>query len=574
MLIKTGHIIVALIILIGIPAGAWSGDAISMNSFIGQLEHYAAESSNQLTILVVIALATLVSEDLACIAAGLLAAKSVITIPAAVTASALGIYIGDILLYLTGYLVGIAALDHPPLKWIIKPRTVEQSKMLFERRGAALIMSSRFLPGTRTATFFAAGLVKMNLAKLMVIFAVAVLLWTPILVLSAMIIGREVIQYVELYSDHALWIFLGLLITLYTITRLVVPLFSWRGRRLLVSKWRRISRWEFWPYYVTNSVTFLYVLYLGCFRYRRPTLFTAVNPSIKPDSGFIGERKSSIFNDLSQDSLGRWQLVEAGKSVTDKCFIFKHFMENNSLDYPVVLKPDRGQRGIGVCVCLNEKDAIGWLKDIDDDFIIMEFHPGEEFGVFYYRFPEEQAGRIFSITRKKHLFVVGDGHHTLEELILRDARALCMAPTFLERLQSELLNIVPAGESVQLGRVGAHSLGTLFLDGAYLVSDELLMAIEEIARPYKGFYFGRFDVKAANEKALQKGENLKVIEINGVTSEATHIYDPGNSLLYGWKTLMQQWDIAFQIASRNAQNGHQPMPVRAFVTHWMRGGRQ
>lgn len=574
MLIKTGHIIVALIILIGIPAVAWSGDAISMNSFIGQLEQYAAESSNQLTILVVIALATLVSEDLACIAAGLLAAKSIITIPAAVTASALGIYIGDILLYLTGYLVGIAALDHPPLKWIIKPGTVEQSKMLFERRGAALIMSSRFLPGTRTATFFAAGLVKMNLTKLMVIFAVAVLLWTPILVLGAMIIGREVIQYVELYSDHALWIFLGLLITLYTITRLVVPLFSWRGRRLLVSKWRRISRWEFWPYYVTNSVTFLYVLYLGCFRYRRPTLFTAVNPSIKPDSGFIGERKSSIFNDLSQDSLGRWQLVEAENSVTDKRSIFKHFMENNSMDYPVVLKPDRGQRGIGVCVCLNEKDAFDWLEDIDDDFIIMEFHPGEEFGVFYYRFPEEQAGRIFSITRKKHLFVVGDGHHTLEELILRDARALCMAPTFLERLQPELLNIVAAGESVQLGRVGAHSLGTLFLDGAYLVSDELLMAIEEIARPYKGFYFGRFDVKAANEKALQEGENLKVIEINGVTSEATHIYDPANSLLYGWKTLMQQWDIAFQIASRNAQNGHQPMPVKAFVTHWMRGGRQ
>ena len=566
--------IVALIILIGIPTAVWSGDAVSVNSFIGQLEHYAAESSNQLTILVVIALATLVSEDLACIAAGLLAAKSVISIPAAVTASALGIYIGDILLYLTGYLVGVVALDHPPLKWIIKPRTVEQSKMLFERRGAALIMSSRFLPGTRTATFFAAGLVKMNLTKLMVIFAVAVLLWTPILVLSAMVIGREVLEYVELYSDHAVWIFLGLLITLYTITRLIVPLFSWRGRRLLVSKWRRISRWEFWPYYVTNSVTFLYVLYLGCFRYRRPTLFTAVNPSIKPDSGFIGERKSSIFKDLCQESLGRWQLVEAGTSVADKRSTFKHFMEKNSLDYPVVLKPDRGQRGIGVCVCLNEEDAFGWLKDIDDDFIIMEFHPGEEFGVFYYRFPEEQAGRIFSITRKKHLFVVGDGYHTLEELILRDARALCMAPTFLERLQSELLNIVPAGESVQLGRVGAHSLGTLFLDGAYLVSDELLIAIEKIARPYKGFYFGRFDVKAANEKALQKGENLKVIEINGVTSEATHIYDPGNSLLYGWKTLMQQWDIAFQIASRNAQNGHQPMPLKAFVTHWMRGGRQ
>ena len=186
----------------GLSAVASGNEADFANRFIIPLESYATASSSQLAILTMIALATLVSEDLACIAAGLLAAKSVISISGAVTASALGIYIGDILLYLTGYLVGITALDHPPLKWIIKPQTVEQCKALFEQRGAQLIITSRFLPGTRTATFFAAGLVKMSLTKLMVIFAVAVLLWSPILVLSAMIIGREVIQYVELYSDH------------------------------------------------------------------------------------------------------------------------------------------------------------------------------------------------------------------------------------------------------------------------------------------------------------------------------------------------------------------------------------
>lgn len=574
MLDNLRHITLALILVAGAPAWAWSSDGGFVNSFLSQLDHFALESGNQLVILIVIALATLISEDLACIAAGLLAAKAVISIPAAIAASALGIYVGDILLYLTGYLVGVAALEHPPLKWIIKPKTVEQSKMLFERRGAALIITSRFLPGTRTATFFAAGLVKAGLTKLMVIFAVAVVLWTPILVLGAMIIGREFVHYVEAYSDHALWLFLGLLITLYAVTRLVVPLFSWRGRRLLVSKWQRISRWEFWPYYVTNSVTFLYVLYLGCFRYRQPTLFTVVNPSIKPDSGFIGERKSSIFKDLPQEYLGRWRLVERGTPAEDKYSLLRDFMDTNSLDYPIVLKPDRGQRGLGVCVCLNEEDALGWLKESEDDFIIMEFHPGEEFGVFYYRFPGKQTGTIFSITRKKHLFVVGDGHHTLEELILRDARALCMAPTFFERLRPELLSIVPAGESVQLGRVGAHSLGTLFLDGGHLATEELLTAIEKIARPYKGFYFGRFDIKAADEEALRKGNNLKVIEINGVTSEATHIYDPGNSLLYGWKTLMQQWNIAFQIASCNARNGHQPMPFKAFIAHWMKAGRR
>ncbi|MEE4164557.1 MAG: VTT domain-containing protein [Desulfocapsaceae bacterium] len=552
---------------------AWGGDAVSVSGVVAELEQYAVQSGNQLTILIAIALATLISEDLACIAAGLLAAQGIISIPGAVIASALGIYIGDVLLYLTGYLVGLVALDHPPLKWLIKAKTVEQCRVLFERRGASLIIACRFLPGTRTATFFAAGLVHMNPAKLLLYFAVAVVLWTPLLVLAAMAVGREAVRYADIYSQHAVWIFLGLLFSLYAVTRLVVPLFSWRGRRLLQSRWRRLRHWEFWPYYVTNSVTFLYALYLGCFRYRQPTLFTVVNPSMKPDSGFIGERKSSTFREMDQDALGRWQLVEAGTGEEQKRFVFDHFMDKHALDYPVVLKPDRGQRGIGVAVCFSREEAFEWLEAVEDDFIMMEFHPGEEFGVFYYRFPGEKTGKIFSINRKKHLVVVGDGHRTLEELILRDNRALCMAPTFFKRLQPDLLKIVPAGESVQLGCVGAHSLGTLFLDGNDLITEQLLVAVEKIARSYKDFYFGRFDVKTASEKDLMEGNNLKVIEINGVTSEATHIYDPGNSLLYGWKTLMEQWNIAFRIAFRNARNGHQPMSIKAFVVHWMNGGR-
>ena len=310
---KSPQVPISVVFLILIPVSAWGADAVSVNGVIAQLENYAAQSGNQLTVLAAIALATLISEDLACIAAGLLAAQAIISLPGAVAASAIGIYLGDIMLYLTGYLVGIVALDHPPLKWIIKAKTVEQCKMLFERRGVSLIITSRFLPGTRTATFFAAGLVNVNLVKLMVFFAIAVVLWTPLLVIAAMYVGREVVHYAEAYRQHALWIFLGLLIILYAATRLIVPLFSWRGRRLLVSKWRRIRHWEFWPYYVTNSVTFLYALYLGCFRYRQPTLFTVVNPSMKPDSGFIGERKSSIFQEMPQDALGRWLLVEAGK---------------------------------------------------------------------------------------------------------------------------------------------------------------------------------------------------------------------------------------------------------------------
>ena len=40
------------------------------------------------------------------------------------------------------------------------------------------------------------------------------------------------------------------------------------------------------------------------------------------------------------------------------------------------------------------------------------------------------------------------------------------------------------------------------------------------------------------------GEDLAIVELNGVTSEATHIYDPSTSLVRGWATLMRQWAVA------------------------------
>lgn len=556
-----------------LPDSGWCSSQGTVESLLTAFEEYAAQSSSRFTLLLIIAAATLISEDLACIAAGLLAARSIISPLEAIVASGLGIYIGDILLYLTGYLIGLKALHHPPLKWFVSEHRVQQCRTLFQRRGLGLIFMSRFLPGTRTATFLAAGLVRVDLLKLLVVFGLAVVIWTPILVLSAVLIGRQVITYIDIYSGWALWVFFFLLALIFTITRLIVPLFTWRGRRLLLSRWRRFSNWEFWPFYVTNVVTFVYVLYTGLVKYRRATLFTLTNPAIKPDSGFIGERKSAIFKGLRQEYVGRWRLVGAANTMQDRLDLLHSFMADHSLDYPIVLKPDAGQRGQGVKICPDHETARQWLEQAERDYLIMEYLPGEEFGVFYYRLPDQPRGRIFSINRKKLLDVVGDGKSTLEELILRDERAVCMAPMFFENLEADLLDIIPEGETRQLGQVGTHSRGSLFLDGADLISPELLERVERIVENYSGFYFGRFDLKAPSEEDLREGKNLKVIELNGLTSEATHIYDPKNSIFYAWKTLIDQWSIAFDIAEANLKKGLQPMPLAEFISHWRRGGR-
>jgi hypothetical protein len=43
-----------------------------------------------------------------------------------------------------------------------------------------------------------------------------------------------------------------------------------------------------------------------------------------------------------------------------------------------------------------------------------------------------------------------------------------------------------------------------------------------------------------------------------VTSEATNIYDPKNSLFEAYRVLFRQWRIAFEIGAENLKRGKTP----------------
>src|ERR1700741_1301692 len=70
-----------------------------------------------------------------------------------------------------------------------------------------------------------------------------------------------------------------------------------RGRRWMVSTWRRSTRWEFWPPWVFYPPL---LAYLACLmvKHRSATLFTAANPAILA-GGFVGESKYDILLGLS-----------------------------------------------------------------------------------------------------------------------------------------------------------------------------------------------------------------------------------------------------------------------------------
>ncbi len=407
-------------------------------------------------------------------------------------------------------------------------------------------------------------------------------LWTPLLVLVARVAGSTALDRIGALQANLLLMVVMALALFVVIRRLVLPLFSWRGRRGLVGAWRRWTRWEFWPPWLFYPPVLAYVFWLGL-RHRGLTVFTAANPGF-PAGGFIGESKAEILaaldRALEQDQrasppilVPAWRLVEAGP-LEERVRAVRALVEEEGLAFPIVLKPDVGQRGQGVASVPDEAAAARWLERQPARAIAQRYAAGREFGVFYHRMPGEERGRIFSITEKNSPEVIGDGRSTLEELVLADRRAVAIARVYRAELGSRAEAVPAAGQRVQLIDIGTHARGSIFLDGARHSTAALEAAIDELSRSIEGFSFGRYDVRVASAADLEQGRELQVLELNGVTAESTDIYDPGNSVFDAWRKLMRQWRLAFEIGAANRARGAPVTSVADLARLMWRNRRQ
>jgi membrane protein DedA with SNARE-associated domain/pimeloyl-ACP methyl ester carboxylesterase len=519
-------------------------------------EPWTGERRNVMLVLLMVA--TLVSEDLACIAAGLLVAAGKLTFGPAVTACFAGIFIGDLLLVLAGRALGRRVLTRWPLRGRVSNESVARAERWFARRGAWVVLASRFMPGTRLPTYVAAGVLRMPWGKFALWFALACALWTPLLVGAAALAGNAVLGWFQVWTQAVGWM-IAAGIVVWLVAKIGVQAATWRGRRLLLGKWRRLTRWEFWPMWAVYPPVVVYCGWLAV-KHRGATVFTAANPGIGAGGGLVGESKSEILTGLSGagDAVAEWVRVDGGE--TDARWgVVKRFVETHG--WPVVLKPDVGERGSGVVIARDEEQARSALAGEPGVLIAQRYVAGVEFGVFYVRKPDAERGEIFAVTDKRMVELTGDGRSTLEELILGDDRAVCMGRFFLEKFAARLDEVSMKGERVVLTELGTHCRGAVFLDGAELVTPELSAEVERVSRTFEGFYFGRYDVRTASAEAFQRGE-FKVIELNGLTSEATSIYDPKHSVWHGWRVLCRQWALAFEIGAANRGRGAKVLTVR------------
>lgn len=495
---------------------------------------------------------TFVSEDLACITAGTLIGQGHISFTLGLSACFSGIFVGDVLLFLVGRVFGRRVAGHPLFSRFVSDKALAKASDWLERRGPETVFLSRFIIGLRLPTYLAAGFLRTNLLKFSMYFLIASAIWTPILIAST--------AYAQQFIFKQHWLF-GVVL-LFIVLRIGFHFSSWENRRMFRGKLTRLRNWEFWPLYVFYAPVVVYILFLAA-KFRSFTAFTASNPGIF-SSGFVGESKHQIYKGLEASTptnghLLKHAVLDAGRDLEQNIAEIESFLEEHKLDFPLVLKPDSGERGKGVLIARDRSRISSYLGNARGRVIVQEFADGVEASVFYFRYPRNEKGDIFSITEKKFPTVVGDGTTDLRGLILRDSRAVALARAYFGQ-NSDRLDFVPdAGDSVRIINIGTHSMGAIFVDGDWIKSERLLRKIDEIARGFDGFYFGRFDIRAESFEALKNGEAFKIVELNGVSSESTNIYDPKFSLLAAYRILFRQWRIAFEIGAENANRGARPL---------------
>ena len=329
----------------------------------------------------------------------------------------------------------------------------------------------------------------------------------------------------------------------------------------MLIRWRyflhRLLRFEYWDMKVFYFPVAIYLLYLAA-KARSLTFFAATNPAMR--MGGVGYSKHAILSAIEPQFVPPTLFFPATTSVS----AVLARLEQERWLFPLIIKPDMGERGQGVEKLNNHQELEQYLQSFSEAFMLQKFLILPiELGIFYHRFPISGKSAVTSITLKHFLTLEGTGKHTIAQLLEKSPRYVLQLERFRQKQPDLLQKILPKGEQLRLEPIGNHCRGTIFLDARQYISPEIVAVFDRIVQPMQGFYYGRFDLKTESLAALQRGE-LQIMEVNGVASEAAHIYQPGYSLWQAYSDVFQHIFILNRIARENKQLGFRYPSLKTF----------
>jgi hypothetical protein len=318
----------------------------------------------------------------------------------------------------------------------------------------------------------------------------------------------------------------------------------------------KLTSWEHWPFGIIQGPLFIYWIWLSL-KARSLLFFSASNPGILT-GGMFGESKFSVLEKIPQSIKPKAILINHPFN----CSAVTKKIRAHHLSFPLIFKPDLGERGWMVKKINSEKDLANYLNSAKWDFIIQEFVDLPlEFSIYYARHPNEEKGKVTSVTMKEMLKVVGDGVSTLSELIFANDRAKLQWSVLKKTYASQLKEIPSPGKKIELVSIGNHCLGTTFINKKAIITEKFIESFDRISKQVDGFYFGRYDLRVASIADLESG-NIMVMELNGCGAEPSHIYHPGASIFDAVRDLFQHWHTIYTISKANHKAGVPYLPIK------------
>lgn len=546
---------------------------------------------------IVIFFMTFLHEDAAILAAAFSKVEHGLPLIYAYVSIYLGIISGDVVIFGLGHFAQKNAWLRSK---VIGPK-VERIKLWLESHLVRVLLLCRITPGLLFPTYIACGWFKIPFKRFAFITIASGVVYSSIVLTVIIVFGDLVLVHLDYWA----WILLLVVVVGFGIRNAFKPKWSkttehfmgdvppsffkvlkkqmpfvkrkFNGMPSLEGLKRVVSFAERIP----NGLFYIPVglRWLGLsIKYRSLTLPTVSNPHIET-GGFWGESKSDIMGQVGEDQqawLAEFVTLHrnGGGPQSDLEWALSKMTEKG-LSFPVVAKPDVGWQGYGVRLVEDQDHLFQYISSYPagEKMLIQRPVPHDgEAGIFYVRMPNEEHGKIVSVTLRYFPYVYGDGESTLEELIRNNPRSKLRAGFYLGEktehmaFEKEYLEMVPAdGELIRLSFIGSIRVGGLYRNASHLITPELTARIDEIALSMPEFYFGRFDVRFESTELLQAGKGFSIIEINGAGSEAINAWDPEVPILRLYKELFKTQSLLFKVSDINRSRGHKPMPLKEFL---------
>ncbi|HUR30396.1 MAG TPA: hypothetical protein VMZ69_03130 [Saprospiraceae bacterium] len=321
-----------------------------------------------------------------------------------------------------------------------------------------------------------------------------------------------------------------------------------------------ITHWESWHWfakYILIGPVWLWY----CFRARSFWFFSSSNPGIT-FGGYLGETKEEVYQLLPPGTYPGSVFISPLFSLTEVV----RRMDEKGLAFPVAAKAASGIMGF----MFRRIDSIEQLRQYHSympfNYIVQELvtYP-IEVSVFYYRYPHHLRGNITGFVKKELPEVIGDGIHSLWELIQAHPGVQFKLEEMRSKHAKRLYDVLEEGERYPLSHAINLSRGGRLISLADQKDDQLLHLFDSLSHHSGQLLFGRYDIRCQSIESLKNRKDYKILEFNGCGGEPHHVYGNGNSLWKACRILLHHWAILYKISRYNHLNGFPRWPHKKGV---------